>query len=326
MWPNGMLDPFFSNPKRIALWTHQANWPRNPVGYNFLPRQVHSLGQKLYSTSWEGTEPAVAHHQPLPALNTAALGREVHQRAVNLLRAHVQSYKERADAVRWSSLCADAFSPSDPMPTEDEWKLVVPISRTESERTSAALERYYTVCGYLRFAFESSHIRTFSRDLDGGQMRHIEPHFWNSDELQHRFDTARINYNKPFDREQAAFTREWIFGVLEEFERFWALTRPLVGPDASSNRSTNSSMTKSEADNCLVWLEGQMRADPEVRPHSKRHYRGIAKSDFNVGPRKFEHIWATAIAQSRATSWSKAGAPRGPRKSAQPKSMHEEKS
>jgi hypothetical protein len=82
------------------------------------------------------------------------------------------------------------------------------------------------------------------------------------------------------------------------------------------------SASKQQVDEFFHWLVGEMKRNLERKPMPKDEFKRKAKAQFGVGDRKFEECWAGAIAETGATSWSRSGAPRGPRKSPR-KSSHD---
>jgi hypothetical protein len=56
---------------------------------------------------------------------------------------------------------------------------------------------------------------------------------------------------------------------------------------------------------CLTWLEAEMRASPTASPHPKAHYLGEAKTRFGVSERQYDRLWAQAK-QETGAKW-KAG-------------------
>ena len=329
MWPRGMFDPFTfvsSVPRRISLWNHLSHWPRDPIGFRFLGHLIEPLGKRIYGPLWTGLEPRVEKVAPLPESNTAGLPQDIHRFAVGLLRTHNQSYRDRADGIAWPGQSLNAFClRPDPMPTDEEWTSVVPFSKILSAENDKSLERYFTVCGYIRFGFESGKIRCASRDLDGGPLRQIDTSLWNGDDLQHRFDTCRINYDRPYVAQQDVANSPWIFCNAEDFKAFMSGLRPLAETAAPAS-SVNAATSFDNVMACQQWLEEEIRASPEQRPHAKAYYATMARERFNVGTRKFDPCWKIAIRNIGAETWSKAGAPRGPRKSSTPKSSPETKS
>lgn len=62
---------------------------------------------------------------------------------------------------------------------------------------------------------------------------------------------------------------------------------------------------------CRLWLAGEMRSSPELRPRAKTHFYREAKSrDPRLAKRQFNRAWDRAIEDSGARSWGKPGRPR----------------
>ena len=63
------------------------------------------------------------------------------------------------------------------------------------------------------------------------------------------------------------------------------------------------------SDDCLSWLEQEMRASPDQKPKPKREWLSDAKAKFDISRRQFERIWDSAM-QNTGASWNRPGAPR----------------
>ena len=73
---------------------------------------------------------------------------------------------------------------------------------------------------------------------------------------------------------------------------------------------------------CREWLELEMIASRDVRPHPKHFYKDLALKKFALlSKRQFFQAWNAAIVLTGASTWSKAGRPK-----AKIKSAHQSKS
>jgi hypothetical protein len=63
---------------------------------------------------------------------------------------------------------------------------------------------------------------------------------------------------------------------------------------------------------CVVWLEGLMKASPKIRTESKNRLWAKAQSEWlkKFGFRAFEAAWTEAAAKAETPAWSAAGRPR----------------
>jgi hypothetical protein len=65
---------------------------------------------------------------------------------------------------------------------------------------------------------------------------------------------------------------------------------------------------------CLRWLADQMRANPEASPKPKAAFLDEACQRVpGLGRRQFERAWNSAMEQTKATGWRKAGRPKASR-------------
>jgi hypothetical protein len=64
-------------------------------------------------------------------------------------------------------------------------------------------------------------------------------------------------------------------------------------------------------DDCLAWLEAEMRANPTASPHPKAHYLDEAKTRSGVSERQFNRLWDQAK-QETGTNWKSGRRPKSP--------------
>jgi hypothetical protein len=302
MFPKGLLSPFRTGTdSRLALWKAQNQWPSDSGGYLFLPRALDRLGSALFGDQWLGTEPACNHLDPLPDWNDVGVGADVHCRAARILRDDCDAYKTRADDRRWS-IAAPPWS-SDPMPTDDEWSLAVELSKQEYALTRPLWDRYVICCNTMACGLANGLISSVVRDVDGGPYRWVEAGLWISEDLRHRFDTARVNLDRPFFAKDA-FSRDWCFIELASLDQFIDLLRS----DQDLGESAPAVATTDDVNACATWLETLMRTSPQSSIATKTSLREEAIEKFGVSKHKFDVCWTQAITATGAQAWSKPGA------------------
>ena len=203
-------DPLAGNP-RVTFWSDPALWPDDPPGYVFLARTIQHLGQLTYGQTWLGLEPATEIITPLPESYQASMPSAELQRGCRLLFDHHENYKARCPT--YAHLLEHW-----PMPTEQEWKEAVAISRTLAHQSQVDFGRFVEVCSRLLRAFRGGNIITATRAVGGGEMWEQSQWFWNTENFWGRFHTCRVDPLSPYQAGVVVEDGEYIFVELASFE------------------------------------------------------------------------------------------------------------
>ena len=168
-----------------------------------------------------------------------------------------------------------------------------PYSQPRKEALTSWTKRELAI-QELQLALRDGVLVAFVRDPATGTMFRLEPADWRG----------------------AMFREEIIRGgeirALPSESIFRHNGRRVLIEEASFGRwqaTAKNRQSASAFDACLVWLEREMRANPDRRGQSKREWRIDAKNKFNLTGRKFERAWQSAIHSTGAT-WGRPGAPR----------------
>ena len=87
------------------------------------------------------------------------------------------------------------------MPTEAEWAEAVTISRTLSEQSNQAFDRFLEVCVALTSLFKRGRLATALRGFDGGPEYPADQAFWYTENFWSRFHTCQVHPERPYGRD-----------------------------------------------------------------------------------------------------------------------------
>lgn len=184
---------------RIVFWSSADRWPDDvPQEHMFLGRVVHIVGHVVFGADWTGSEPTVELIAPVPADLHASVPPAELQRGCRLLFDHHKPY---------AATCPEfaEFLLNWPIPSKDEWRHAVDLSRHMAEQRWQTFSRYIEVCSRLANAFKQGTISTAAREVDGGSMLPQDRWFWNTENFWSRFYTCRVDVFDPY-RAATTFT------------------------------------------------------------------------------------------------------------------------
>jgi hypothetical protein len=208
---NALLDYRDRDP-RVSFWRATRSWPLDSLAYSFLARAVDQVGQALYGAQWTGQEPSTEIMPPLPQQLTVSVSIDDLRRGSSLLIRHHPRFAERNEA--------EAFDPlNHVMPTAEEWALAVEISEQQARDCWPAFGRFIRVVGWLSASFNAGEIRTGARNFEGGEVRPLEAHIWNTESIWTRFACCQLSAESPFSDQIVQTGGLWIFVENESLAR-----------------------------------------------------------------------------------------------------------
>jgi hypothetical protein len=269
------------------IWQNPSGWPRDTPEYVFLGRAVLEVGKVRFEDEWTGTEPTVRVIQPLPAhpdrLTHYPTRRHVHE---FLMTNHPE----------FRRMPPSGMPPAPIEFSKEEWNVAFQHFEALSKSSRASSARFEAVIRAVTEALASGRLRSALRPIPGGAIGSPLPaDFWQTESLEPRFRSLRLNQAKPFDSRTTP--SHWIFLERKGLQR-------LVDDLASVGKGTAAHVTR-----CRKWLVEQMRASPDSKPQSKAKFFKEAKRVWGVTERSFDIAWSQAIEET-GSAWGRPGAPR----------------
>jgi hypothetical protein len=182
------------------FWQDQTAWPRDTQERVFLG-QLNQLGRALFGEDWTGEEPGIKTFSYFKIVTDS-------RATNNFIARYLPQFGRR-----------EYHGSMAPPPTGyDDHRLKFEFSKNELDELKIFLDRhnaavppakarYKEVQGKIADDAVAGKLGTFFRALTGGEFNPIPSHWWNTERLEQRFASCRINPDAPFGPGGAA----WIF-------------------------------------------------------------------------------------------------------------------
>lgn len=190
------------------FWQDQTGWPRDTLEMIFLGRAVDQLGRTLFDQEWTGEEPWVETFSYLKIGSN--------RRATNdFIARYLPQFgrREYHGSMAPPPTGYDDDRPKFEFSAQEYQELQLFIDR-HNQAVPPAKKRFMEVQKAIADGAIAGKLGTSFRAIAGGDVSPIQLSWWNTERLERRFATCRINPNDPFGSGGEA----WIFVSRIDFE------------------------------------------------------------------------------------------------------------
>jgi hypothetical protein len=190
------------------FWKDQTGWPRDTPKMIFLGRAVNQLGRAIFGEDWTGEEPGI---RTFSYFKIVTRSRETN----NFIACHLPQFgrKEYNSSMAPPPTGHDDFRRKFEFSKEELQEMKLFIDRHNATVPSAK-ERFIKVQTTITDGAGAGKLGTSFRALAGGDVYPVPSHWWNTERLEQRFASCRIDPEAPFGPGGAA----WIFVSRSDLE------------------------------------------------------------------------------------------------------------
>jgi hypothetical protein len=256
----------------LDFWQTPESWPSDSPEYVFLARAFNEIGSAIFGAKWALPE------------DVSAVEREQDPNEDD-------SDEDALDNDNWDTDNDDNDNDNGDWDSDLE-KMQADVEREIANQCLAGI------------------LVTAVRPKAGGQMIHLEPSHWHTENYHSRFYRCQMSLRRPFPtRGVIAPGSHWVYVTRESLDRYLADQLYAECQSKTYDKQKPAPQVKqssSQEKKCKDWLIEEMQAH-DIPPKPKKPYRDEAQQKFSVSIRGFDRAWADAIHFTGRLNWSNAG-------------------